>query len=109
MNPSFQTPPGLAVVTLVQKGLGPGLPHRAACHWAVARLRIDDRLRRTLDCRRSAHGALRAFCDARRGGRRFGRKLRPVPCRGPGMATILLADDDALTWAVDRAWKLAMS
>lgn len=28
---------------------------------------------------------------------------------GPGAATILLADDEALTHAVDRAWKLAMS
>lgn len=32
-----------------------------------------------------------------------------APISGPGAATILLADDEALTHAVDRAWKLAMS
>ena len=31
------------------------------------------------------------------------------PVAGPGGATILLNDDEALTGAVDRAWKLAMS
>lgn len=33
----------------------------------------------------------------------------PCPVAGPGAATIVLADDEALTRAVDRAWKLAMS
>lgn len=33
----------------------------------------------------------------------------PCPVAGPGAATILLADDEALTRAIDRAWKLAMS
>jgi len=31
------------------------------------------------------------------------------PIAGPGAATVLLVDDEALTRAVDRAWKLAMS
>lgn len=31
------------------------------------------------------------------------------PVAGPGATTILLADDEGLTRAVDRAWKLAMS
>jgi hypothetical protein len=33
----------------------------------------------------------------------------PSPTAGPGARTILLADDEALTAAVDRSWKLAMS
>jgi hypothetical protein len=31
------------------------------------------------------------------------------PVAGPGATTILLADDEALTRAIDRAWKLSMS
>ncbi|TAL32096.1 MAG: HNH endonuclease [Phenylobacterium sp.] len=31
------------------------------------------------------------------------------PVAGPGAATVLLADDEALTRTVDRTWKLAMS
>jgi hypothetical protein len=39
----------------------------------------------------------------------FVRAFARSPVAGPGAATLLLADDEALTLAVDRAWKLAMS
>ena len=37
------------------------------------------------------------------------RSLPRAPIYGPGAATLLVADDEALTRAIDRAWKLAMS
>ncbi len=110
MTPRFQSPPGLVVQTLAQKaawdrgfrrelGLrGPWL--RFASTTAPGEVWIAGVPPAGPFGLSPTHPGVSA---------ELARAFPPCPVAGPGAITVLLADDEALTHAVDRAWKLAMS
>ncbi len=110
MTPDFQTPPGLVVGTLAQKAAwdrgfsaelgvqGPWLGYASTT--APGEVWIAGIPPAGPFALSATHTGVAADLAA---------NFPPCPIPGPGATTILLADDDALTRAVDRAWKLAMS
>jgi hypothetical protein len=110
MTPSFQDPPGLVVRTLAQKAAwdrgfsierevrGPWLCYASTTApgavWIAGAPPVGP------FALSATHEGVAADLAA---------TFPASPVAGPGVTTILLTDDEALTRAVDRAWKLAMS
>jgi hypothetical protein len=110
MNTSFQNPPGAAVVTLAQKAAwdrGFRIELRAKGSWlgfasttAPGEVWIAGATPAGPFALSATHVGVAAELAA---------TFPPSSVFGPGASTIVLADDEALTRAVDRAWKLAIS
>jgi hypothetical protein len=110
MGQNFQDPPGLAVATLAQKAAwdrgfriellpkGPWLGYASTT--ASGELWIAGMPPSGPFALSVTHAGVGADLAA---------TFAPAAVAGPGVTTILLPNDDALTQAVDRAWKLAMS
>ena len=110
MTPEFQNPPGLIVRTLAQKAAwdrgfsierateGPWLGYASTTAPGV--VWIAGTPPAGPFALSATHDGVAADLAA---------TFRASPVAGPGTTTILLADDEELTQAVDRAWKLAMS
>lgn len=108
--PSFPTPPGIVVRTLVQKAAWDrGFSQELGTDGAWLGFSSTTAPGQIWIAGQPPHGPF-ALSVTHTGVAADFAALYPAEIiAGPGATTILLRDDDALTRAVDRAWKLAMS